>query len=87
MNAPSERAGAAKAPQTQGSRAHVLAPTRLDSWAVADPSDKAHYLKHQSADELRPLAGGSPAAVSEVSQWLLDLGGSDVKVSALWCLR
>ena len=54
-----------------------------DSWKVADPADKAHYLKHKSADELRPLAGGTDAAVFEVSQWLRELGGADVTVSAL----
>jgi len=59
-------------------------PVELDAlfWAVADPNS-AKYAQHVSADELRHLAGGTPAAAAEAGAWLSKLGGSNVLVSPL----
>ena len=59
-------------------------PVELDAlfWAVADPKS-AKYAQHVSAEELRHLAGGTPAAAAEAEAWLRKLGGSNVLVSPL----
>ena len=59
-------------------------PVELDAlfWAVADPKS-SKYAQHVSAEELRPLAGGTPEAAAEAEAWLRKLGGSDVIVSPL----
>jgi len=51
-------------------------------WLISDPQS-AEYLQHQSLPELADLVGASQKDVSLVSQWLLNIGATGVRVSNL----
>ena len=66
---------------------HLRSRTSLaaldERWtAVATPSSR-DYLSFLDREQLAALVGGTPAAVAEVTSWLHDLNGKDIRVSPI----